>query len=99
MRIKRLMVAFFVAALLAAGVAGPASAVKQVGLVNVEVGDVTVADTVDANVAAVVVATLCDIEVDVIVGIVSAIAAGDPRQRTFCRTEGGQVKVIQSTDD
>jgi hypothetical protein len=100
MQLKRLAGAFLVVALLTASVAGPASAAKQVGLVNVEVGDITIEDAIDVNAAAVLVATLCpNVSVDVIVGVISAIAAGDTKQATFCKTDTGQVKVTQSTDD
>ena len=100
MRIKRLVAAFFVVALLTAGIAGSASAAKQTGLVNVEVGDVTILEDVNVAAAVIAVAELCpNVDVDVIVGVISAIASGDTKQNTFCRTDTGQVKVTQSTND
>jgi hypothetical protein len=58
MRIKRLMAAFFGVALLTASIAGSASA-QQFGLVNVEVGDITILENVNVAVAVPAVVALC----------------------------------------
>jgi hypothetical protein len=57
-RTKRLMAGLFASALLFTGLAAPASA-QQVGLVNVEVGDVTILRNVDIALAANVIANIC----------------------------------------
>jgi hypothetical protein len=94
MRIKRLMVALFVAALLAAVVAGPASAQQQNGLVNVNISDIEIED-INVAVAANIVTQACGLDVDVVAGIIATIDAGDTKQVTFCRLEDGRVKVTQ----
>ena len=98
MRIKKLMVAFVVAALIAVGVAGPVGAQTTVGdgLVNVAVGNVNVLRNVDIGVAANVVAQVCGLDVTAIVGVISAIDAREARPTTFCRTDTGPVRVRQN---
>lgn len=99
MRIKKLMVAFVVAALIAVSVVGPASAQNnaiQDGLVNVSVGNVNVLRDVNIAVAADVVAQACGIPVTVVAGIIADIDAGDVRPTTFCRTDTGPVRVRQN---
>jgi hypothetical protein len=100
MRIKKLMVVVIVAAMIAVGVAGPASAknntVIQDGLVNVAVGDVTILEDVNIAVAADVVAQVCGLNVDVVAGIIADVDTGATRKYTFCKVEDGQVKVTQN---
>jgi hypothetical protein len=98
MQIKKLLVAFVVAALIAVGVVGPANAQTTVGdgLVNVAVGDVTILKNVNIAVAADVVAQVCGLDVDVVAGVIADIDQGDTGQTTFCRTDDGPVKVRQN---
>jgi hypothetical protein len=98
MQIKKLMVAFVVAALLAVGVVGPASAQTTVGdgLVNVAIGNVTILKNVNIAVAADVVAQVCGLDVTAIVGVIADIDTGVTGQRTFCRSESGPVSVRQN---
>lgn len=98
MRIKKLIVAFVVAALITVGVVGPASAQTTVGdgLVNVAVGNVNVLRNVNIAVAADVVAQVCGLDVTAVIGVISAIDAGGARPTTFCRTDTGPVRVTQN---
>lgn len=84
-------------------VAAPAGAAgtKQDGLVNVNVGNVTILQ--DVNVAAVVdvVAQLCGIDVTVPVNVAILGAAAQrvddaSRNYTVCKNEGGKVKITQN---
>ena len=99
MQLKTLLVAFVVAALLAVGVVGPASAQTTVGdgLVNVAVGNVNVLRNVNIAVAADVVAQVCGLDVTAVVGVISAIDAGGAGPTTFCRTATGPVRVRQNS--
>ena len=81
---------------LAVGVASPASAQQQDGLVNVVVGDITIAE--DVNVAAVVdvVAQVC---AAVPLNITALATEVDNRSRTavVCRQEDGdKVRIVQN---
>lgn len=94
---KKSIATLFAASIFAVGVASPASAqhVEQDGLVNVNVGDVTLTDTVD--VAAAVAVTACDL-VDVgavAVGVLAQATAVDRsgRERTICQTDAGPVTI------
>ena len=88
----------FAGTVLAVGVASPASAqtTKQDGLVNVVVGDITIAE--DVNVAAVVnvVAQVCAV---VPVNITALATQVDNTSRTalVCRQEDGdKVRIVQN---
>ncbi len=86
----------FAGSVLAVGVASPASAQPQDGLVNVVVGDITIAE--DVNVAAVVgvVAQVCAV---VPVNITALATEVDNRSRTalVCRQEDGdKVRIVQN---
>jgi hypothetical protein len=61
-RTKRLVASLFASALLFAGIAAPSATAQQVGLVNVEIGDVTILRNVDVALAANVVANVCNID-------------------------------------
>ena len=76
--------------------AAPAAAAnnsKQVGLVNLSVGDVDVLNDVNIGVAAGVAATICDLDVPVAVLAAQVIADGS---ETVCTTLAGPVVVEQS---
>jgi hypothetical protein len=101
-RTKRVGATLLAASLLATGVVVPTAAAArqtQDGLVNVAIGDITIQD-INVAVAAQVVATACDlVDASAAVGIIAAVDSGDVRSYTFCRTDAGQVKVTQNTDD
>jgi hypothetical protein len=93
---KKSIATLFVGTVLAVGVASPASAQPQDGLVNVVVGDITIAE--DVNVAAVVdvVAQVCAV---VPVNITALATEVDNRSRTalVCRQEDGdRVRIVQN---
>jgi len=94
---RRSLAALFASALLAVGVAAPASSAEQKadGLVVVQIGDITIQD-VNVGVAAQIVATACDlVDVQNVAILVNEVDQ-ESRQRTFCRTEAGKVKVTQN---
>lgn len=87
---------------LSAAAAAPASAsTRQDGLVNVDVGDVTILEDVSIAAAVDVVAQRCGIDVTV---PVDAAVLGEAAQRvdetsrssTVCTTEDGKVKFTQN---
>jgi hypothetical protein len=93
---KKSIATVFAGTVLAVGVATPASAQPQNGLVNVVVGDVTIAE--DVNVAAVVgvAATVCDVVNVTNVNILAVLTDQDSRKRTICVTDDrDRVFVVQ----
>jgi hypothetical protein len=88
--VRKMMATFFASALLFAGFAGGASAqVEQDGLVNVNIGDITVED-VNVAVAAQIVANVCaNVDLDAAVAIIGEIDAGDLESEQFCRIGRG----------
>jgi hypothetical protein len=98
--VRKSLVTVFAGAAFITGVASPASAqpVDQDGLVNVNIGDVTVTDTVD--VAASLAVAACDL-VDVgavAVGVLARATAVDTsgRSQTICRTDQGPVTITNN---
>lgn len=82
---------------MAGGVAAASGAATQKadGLVNVQIGDITVQD-VNVGVAAQVVATACDlVDVGAVAVLVTSVDTNSA-QYTFCRTDAGKVKVTQN---
>jgi hypothetical protein len=98
MQSKRLMAAFFAVALFIAGIAGSASALPlgQLGLVNVSVGDVEVLTDNQIAAAVPIVANLCpNVNLNVILAALLAVAGGDSDQKTMCHAVGGPVIIHQ----
>jgi hypothetical protein len=99
---KKSVATLFVGTVLAVGVASPASAqVKQDGLVNVNVGDVTVLQDVNIAAAVDVVAQLCGIDLDVLANVqlltqAATLVDNTSRNSTVCRNEDGKVKFTQN---
>jgi len=81
-------------AALVIGAAGPASASTLIGdgLVNVQVGDITIEDAVDVNVAAQVAANICGVEVGPVAVLGTAVDA-DGAPRTVCTTDQGPIRL------
>ena len=72
-----------------------ANAQQQDGLVNVNVGDITIRDAVDIGVAAQVAAQICGLKV----GPVAVLATQTDRSgemRTVCETDQGDVTFTQN---
>jgi len=93
----------FAGTVLAVGIASPASAqtTRQDGLVNVNVGDVTVAEDINIAAAVDVVAQLCGIDLDVLANVqllteAATLVDNTSRNYTVCRTEDGKVKFTQN---
>ena len=82
MLIRKMFLAPLLAGALAIGTA--CEPTVQDGLVNVRIGDVTILEDVNVNVAANVVAQICGVTVNAAVAVIGAIDQdGDPV--TFCR--------------
>jgi hypothetical protein len=94
---KKSLVTLFAGAAIVTGVAAPASAATQKadGLVNVQIGDITVQD-VNVGVAAGIAATACNlVNVDQ-VAVLATQTDQTSRSTTVCRTDGGKVKFTQN---
>ena len=76
----------------ASAVPAGASTQLQDGLVNVAVGDVTLKDTADVNVAAEVAANVCGVDVGPIAVLAEAVDA-DGETRTVCQTDNGPITI------
>jgi hypothetical protein len=83
MGLKRLVAVPMLAGAIAVGATACEPTVQD-GLVNVRIGDVTILEDVNINVAANVVAQICGVTVNAAVAVIGAIDQdGDPV--TFCR--------------
>lgn len=95
---RKLMASLFASALLFGGLAGTASAqVEQDGLVNVNIGDVTILEDVDVAVAANLVAAVCLQDVNVV--LLGAIEADESGTEYVCRAGGGRGQEISITQN
>ena len=98
---RRTLVALAAAAVLSVPmVAGPSAALaaKQTqgdGLVQLQVGDVTVYDVIDINAAANIVAQVCGTDVTVVAGVLADVDATG-KKATFCKTATGPVTARQN---
>lgn len=93
--IRTSAMAVFASSVLAFGLAAPASAeVQQDGLVNVNVGDVTVKD-VNIGVAAQVAAQICDVKVGPVAVLGTAVDRSGATE-TVCSSEQGDVTLTQN---
>jgi hypothetical protein len=93
----RTYVAVTFAALTVAVVGAPIAGaqVEQDGLVNVNVGDITLTDTVDA--AVLVAANVCpNVNVGAVAILADRVDAGNVRQVTLCRTDDGRVTITNN---
>lgn len=87
----------FVASALVVGGAASANAqlTVQDGLVNVNVGDVTILEEVNVAVAAEVAAQICGVKVGP-VGVLATVVDRTSRTRTVCQSEQGPVTISQN---
>jgi hypothetical protein len=91
--IKRTVVSLAVGTAVVAGVATPASAQPQRGLVNVSIGDVTVLEDVGIGVAAQLAAEVCGLSVGPVAVLATEVArGGDPE--TVCTTDQDEDVII-----
>ncbi len=81
-------------------VAGPSQAADNTtlndGLVNVTVGDITVKDAVDVNVAASVAATLCDVADIGSIAVLGEAVDATGTEETVCDTATGPVRIVNN---
>ena len=97
-RTARVSTGVFAGSLLLTGAfALPAQAAEQRadGLVNVQIGDITIED-VNVAVAAGIAATACDLLDVTNVAVLANQVDQTSRSATVCRTEGGKVKFTQN---
>jgi hypothetical protein len=95
--LKRSAFCLTATAALVAGSAGIASAqpVDQDGLVNVNIGDVTILEDVNIGVAAQVVAQICGVKVGPVAVLGSAVdRSGDTE--TVCTAQPGEIRLEQN---
>lgn len=83
--------------LLAGGLAAPAYAqpVNQDGLVNVNVGDVTILEDVNIGVAAQVAANICGVKVGPVAVLGRAVDRSGATE-TVCTTDQGPIRLVQN---
>ena len=96
MRLKRIFISMLAAALLTCVGAAPAAAQndsRQIGLVNVSVGNVNILNNVNLAVAANIAATVCGFDVPVAVLAAQVIVDDD---ETICTTTAGPLTVTQA---
>jgi hypothetical protein len=94
-RIRKAVVSLCVSAVMLVGVAAPASAQNQDGLVNVAIGDISVLNDANVGVAAQVAANICGVKVGPVAVLGRAVdRSGDTR--TVCETEQGPVTIRQN---
>jgi hypothetical protein len=91
------MVALLLAGALALGLAGPAAASTQIGdgLVNVQIGDISVLDNANIGVAADIVAQVCGVSVSNVAVLAEQVDRSG-KSKTVCTTKDGQDVVISN---
>ena len=99
MRTRRFLVASILAGAMSFGTVLPATAAspqhRQDGLINVAIGDITITDAVDVNVAANIAATICGVDVGPVAILGRAVDLLG-RSRTVCVTRFGPVTLVQN---
>ena len=93
---RKTVVSLFAGAAMTLGTIAPAQAqVQQDGLINVNVGDVTVLEDVNIGVAAQVAAQICGVKVGPVAVLGRAVdRSGDTR--TVCQSDQGPVTLEQN---
>jgi hypothetical protein len=94
---QRNIVALVVAGALSLGLVGPAVAQVNVGdgLVNVQIGNVSVLNNVDIGVAAGIVAQICDISVSNVAVLAEQVDKSG-KSRTVCTANGQDIILTQN---
>lgn len=93
-RIRQYAAATLLSGMLTVGVAGPAMA-QQNGLVNVEIGDVTILEDVRVGVAAGIAANVCGVKVGPVAVLATQVDASGG-QRTVCEADADNPLVVIS---
>jgi hypothetical protein len=89
--VRKLAASLFASAAVFAGLAGPAAAQEQAGLVNIVIGDVTILEDVNVAVAANIVAGVCVQDVNVLAVDIS----GDS---VTCEVRGNRPSITITQD-
>jgi hypothetical protein len=92
---RKSVVGFFAAATMAVAVPAAAQLNVQDGLVNVNVGDVTILEDVDIGVAAQVAANICGVKVGPVAVLGRAVDRSG-QTRTVCTNDQGPVTISQN---
>ena len=79
-----------------AGVAAPAAAQEQTGLVNVNIGDVTILEDVNVAIAANIVAAICVQDINAAVLAVQVV--DETGQQFTCEARGGRPDITITQD-
>lgn len=97
LRTKRFFATLFTVSLMGVGLTGPASGqvAIQDGLVNVAIGDVTIAEDVNVGVAAVVAANVCGVKVGPVAVLGRAVDRSGTTE-TVCEVPTGPVTIEQN---
>jgi hypothetical protein len=93
-RIRKYAAATLLSGMLTVGVAGPAMA-QQDGLVNVEIGDVTILEDVRVGVAAGIAANVCGVRVGPVAVLATQVDVSGG-QRTVCEADADNPEVVIS---
>jgi hypothetical protein len=96
-RMQRNMVALLLVGLLSLGLVGPVAAQVNVGsgLVNVQIGNVSILNNLNVGVAAEIVAQICDISISN-VAVLAEQVVRTGRERTVCTANGQPIIISQS---
>jgi hypothetical protein len=95
---RRTIASVFAAGIAVAGATAPANAAEQTqgdGLIQVQIGDITITDAVDIGVAAQVAAQICGVKVGP-VAVLGVAVDRSGRDRTVCTTDQGPVTLTQN---
>jgi hypothetical protein len=95
--IQRSMVALLLAGALSLGLVGPAVAQVNVGdgLVNVQIGNVSILNNLNIGVAAEIVAQICDISVSNVAVLAEQVDKSG-KSRTVCTSNGQDIIITQN---
>jgi hypothetical protein len=93
-RTRKFAAATLLSGMLTMGVAAPAMA-QQNGLVNVEIGDVTILEDVTIGVAAGIAANVCGVRVGPVAILATQVDASGG-QRTVCEADADNPRVVIS---
>jgi hypothetical protein len=92
---RKAVVPVFAGAAIVAAATPAAAQPVQDGLINVAVGDVTIAEDVNIGVAAQVAANVCGVKVGPVAVLGTAVdRSGDTR--TVCESDQGPVRLVQN---
>jgi hypothetical protein len=99
--VRKLLASLSATSILVLGVVSSTAAQPQIadGLVNVQVGDITIEDAVDLNVAANAAVQACGIDVGPIAaGVLGRANAVDRsgRSKTICEVDGQAVRLVNN---